>query len=249
MTLNIFNIIFSLVTSFLVIRLFNFRPGTIFYLVLIPFVVLSPLTPIQLFLSFLIGLSLFYFLTTNKSPFLILTVIILITILVIFRPQLDLEPGFLNLINSQRGTHPNPGSLFAIIFHNKLDYLYIVFRNLQSRLSLLTLFAKADYGFNKYYPLGYLFPTDLFVLLSGLSTARLTIKHKLIRIIFTLSLVALIALLNTPTAYVILFGIIYSMTFLISKILNTFSKKVFITLTCFNLAYIASHLLLIPLFK
>ncbi len=137
---------------------------SIFYLTFLPFIVFSGISPIHLTASLILGYLLFCLFSKPSFYYFSLFVIILITSIAIVQPRNGLDLGMLNAVNAQRGEHPGYESLLLPkLLHNKSDLFHSYINNFDKLLSPVAIFASGFWhNISTYYPLGYLFPWDLY---------------------------------------------------------------------------------------
>ncbi len=136
----------------------------ILYLAFLPFIIFSGLEPLLLFISLLLGYLLFCLFRKPTASNFVIFIIVVITSLAIVQPRSGIDLGMLNAINSQRGEHSDfENSLLPKLLHNKSDLFQSFINNFDKLLSPVAIFASGFWhNISPYYPLGFLFPWDLF---------------------------------------------------------------------------------------
>lgn len=240
--------ILSLLISFCFSVIYLIKSKTnvfvIFYLSLLPFVVFAGQPPFALFLSLLMG-YLLYELFHNYSPrYLLIFVMVLGLSLLIYRPRLGLDFGSLNSINSQRGEHTNfQTDIFARLIHNKAELSHSFVKNIDKLLSPVAVFASGFWHqINAYYPLGYLFPWDIYFIfryLQKVETKKAT--KNILNFVLALALLLIISgLIYVDQAMLYSFSVIYFLALLAAGGYSSVSKKTqfgFVILTTLYLLY------------
>lgn len=225
----------------------------LFYLPLIPIIHFSALSYWLLAISFVIGLLLFLlFKKSSQNYFLILMATVFYAFMVT-KPQWGIDLNLLPIINSERGEHSNYQSNFlAKIIHNKLDLLQSVTTNLDKTLSPKAIFAAGFWkNINPYYPLGYLFPWDLFFFVSALNR-YIQIKGKENKNYFLLSIFVLLiftSLFSYNQSAVFYYGIIFFIAILCGQEYKQLPSKLKIFFIFLNLFYLVYQYNLVQIFR
>ena len=247
----------NLILSFIIASIIFFREKTsiygIFYLAFLPLIIFSNQSVLQLLVSMLIGYLLFLLLKKPRGKVFLLLVSILILTLVIERPRLGLDMGMMNAINSQRGEHPGfQNSLFSKIIHNKTELSHSFIKNLTLLLSPAAIFASGFWhNINKYYPLGYLFPWDIYLIYRYISDRKnnnLCGRQVYFWIILFLS-VLFSGIFYLDQALLYSFSIIYFLALLSINGFSTLSSKTKILFIVLNLVYLLYQINITSYFK
>ncbi|MEK7066226.1 MAG: hypothetical protein AAB965_01470 [Patescibacteria group bacterium] len=223
------------------------------YLLLIPFIVFSGQPPLFLFLSLSLGYLLFnLFQKPSLGQFLIFLALIVFA-LTILKPRLGLDLGLLNAINAQRGEHPQfQSSLLSRLIHNKTDLSLTFINNFDKLLSPMALFASGFWHrLDQYYPLGYLFPWDIYFLYRYFRFAhREKPVHNLYFFVPALSLLLLLTgLIYVDQALVFSFAVLFFLALLSVVGFSTTSKKTQLGFLIANIVYLLYQLNITAYFK
>lgn len=225
----------------------------IFYLSLLPFIVFSGQTPILLFFSLILGSSLFYLFQKPSLKKLLLFSVVLGIILVIVKPRLGLDMGQLNAINAQRGEHPQyQTNLIAKLIHNKTELVHSYISNFDLLLSPVAIFASGFWHkISPYYPLGFLFPWDLYFIYRYFRFGKNDFKNRLwiLFIPALLSLFLLTGLVYIDQAIIFSFAVIYFLALMTAIGYSTTSKKTRISFVIVNAIYLFYQLNVTSYFK
>jgi len=223
------------------------------YLFLIPFIVFSGQSPFLLFLSLSLGYLLFS-LFQKPSYGLFVTFLALITLaLIILRPRFGLDMGLLNAINSQRGEHPDfQNSIISRLVHNKSELAHSFLSNFNELLSPVAIFASGFWHWlDPYYPLGYLFPWDIYIIYRYFRSAYQGMSGR--NLAFFLSALSLLLLLTgliyVDQALVFSFAVLFFLTLLSVLGYSTTSKKTQLGFLVANIVYLLYHLNVTAYFK
>ena len=213
----------------------------------IPLIIFYKGNLLYLFVSLFLGVYLFLiFEKGSLFKFLILLIIVTIIVIVI-KPRFGMDAGFLNVINSQRGEHDS-AKVLAKLLHNKINYFHIFLINISKLLSPAAIFANGFwYKLNPYYPLGYLFPWDIFFL-----GRFITNRNKNTNRYFWASLVALLilsGLLYVDQAIIFSLGVVYFISILVSLGYYQTNSKLANIFISMNLIYVLIQLNLTSYFK
>lgn len=196
----------------------------------------------SIFLSFLL-LSLFD--TGNLKKF-ALFFFVVIFICILTNPRVGLSSGFVNVINSQRGEHL-VGGVLPKFLHNKIDYVHKFIENFDILLSPVAIFANGFWHkLNPYFPLGYLFPWDIYFLYKFIST-----RKEKSNIYFWLALFVLLilsGLLYIDQAMIFSLTIVLFLAIIISKGYSVTGRKSALAVLLINLIYIFIQLYLTKYF-
>ncbi len=226
---------------------------SLFYLSTLPLILFSGLPLNFLIVSIALGIFLFYlFQKPSLKLFIVFLGIVLISMLLI-SPRFGIDMGLLNAINSQRGEHPNyQANLIAKILHNKSELVHSFIANLDRLLSPSAIFASGFWHhLSSYYPLGYLFPWDIYFIY------RYFVRRKNTQtgqswIYFALSLMILILLsgfIYLDQAIIFSFGIVYFLAFLALYGYLDLSKRAKITFLVLNSLFLTYQILVTSHFK
>lgn len=220
-------------------------PSTIFSLIFfltLPVTLFSGLPLTFLFFSFSFGLLIY---TLFQRPALKLFLffwglLFLVMFLVKFRSGIDF--GLLNSINSQRGEHSDfQTSLYPKLLHNKTELIHSFISNVDRLISPAALFASGFWHhLSPYYPLGYLFPWDIYFIYRYISRRQYpyTIKTSAYFIIPLTALILLSGLTYIDQAVVFSFGLVYFLAFLTLQGYLISSRKVQVTFITLNALFI-----------
>lgn len=169
-------------TQFLIVTLFfgiytvltNQKIAVFLYLISFPFLFYYPLKPILLILVLFYSLLLYQLIFHRQKSFPFSVLVCLIFAFLVLKPNSPFFVPNLNIIDHQRGTHPNwQGSLIAKILHNKFFLSYQYLDHLVKELNLSRLFASGSYpNLLLSIPLGFLFPWDIFLLFFAFKILR-----------------------------------------------------------------------------
>ncbi len=241
----IFSALFSLKTKS---SLFTF-----FYLSLLPFIVFSGETPVSIFFSLLLGFILFFIFQKPKlSNFLIFS-IVLITIFIIVKPRLGLDMSLLNNVNAQKGEHPDfQTSLVAKLIHNKAELVHSYISNFDKLLSPVAVFASGFWHkIDPYYPLGFLFPWDLYFIYRYFRYKKINLKDKPWKffIIALSTLFILSGVTYIDQALLFGFAVVYFLALLAAHGYETASKKTRLVFLGLNLLFLFYQLNITSYFK
>jgi hypothetical protein len=144
--------------------------------------------------------------------------------IVITKPKLGFDSGIINIINTQRGEHITDGVISKLL-HNKLDVINIFIYNFDKLLSPVAIFANGFWHhINTYYPLGNLFPWDVYFLYIFFTKSKW--KNNLYFYLSILVLLVLSSILNIDQGMIFSGGVIYFLAILISKGYSLVSKKI-----------------------
>ncbi|HCQ30905.1 TPA: hypothetical protein DIU27_00785 [Candidatus Collierbacteria bacterium] len=223
------------------------------YLFLIPFLVFSGQSPFLLFLSLSLGYLLFrLFQKPSLSQFLIFLAIVVLA-LIILRPRLGLDMGLLNAINSQRGEHPDfQNNIISRLVHNKSELSHSFISNFNKLLSPAAIFASGFWHrLDPYYPLGYLFPWDIYFLYRYFRSAHQS-KYDRNLAFFVPALgflLLLTGLIYVDQAIVFSFAVLFFLAFLSVVGFSTTSPKTQLGFLIANILYLLYQLNITAYFK
>ncbi len=220
-----------------------------FYLISFPFLFYFPLNFSVLILILLYSTAVYQIIFSTQKTYPLLAGLIVITALIFLKTDSPYFSPNINIIDHQRGFHPNwQTSLSAKLLHNKLFLSYQFLDNLVNHLSLSRIFASGLYpNFAKYVPIGYLFPFDLFTIFFTLKSLRLKLLRLPIIIFLTLNLLG-IALYQGLLANFFLGSFIVFLALLVTHTLNRFPSKIALALVTLNVLTLAFINPLINLF-
>lgn len=225
----------------------------IVYLFLIPLIYFSSVNYFMLSASLLIGVLLFILFKNPSLKYLISLLSVVILLIIILRPTLGLDFNYITLINAQRGEHANfQNNLLSKIIHNKIELLHSFILNIDNTLSLKAIFASGYWkDISKYYPLGYLFPWDIFFLINYLKKyihgKQVSSKNLLFISLFILFV--LTGLLHPDQSVVFSNGVIFFVAILCSLEYNQMSRKYKILFLLLNSFYLIFQFNISQLFK
>ena len=223
------------------------------YLNLLPFVLFSGLPPFQLLLSLILGVSLYLLFTKPSFKKFIIFFAVLIAGFVILKPRPGLDSGLINSINAQRGEHPqyliNPVSK---IIHNKSELIHSFITNFDVLLSPVAIFASGFWHhLNPYYPLGFLFPWDIYLLYHYFKHRKTDWPHKrwLYPVIALLSLFLIAGFVYVDQALIFSLAFVYFLALLAANSYRTLSPKAQRLFLLANVIFLIYQKYLVSLFK
>ncbi|KKT30677.1 MAG: hypothetical protein UW41_C0008G0022 [Candidatus Collierbacteria bacterium GW2011_GWC2_44_18] len=223
------------------------------YLLLIPFLLFSGQPPLLLFLSISLGYLLFNLFQKPSLDQFLIFLAILVLALIILKPRLGLDMGLLNAINAQRGEHPHfQSSLISRLIHNKADLSYSFIHNFDKLLSPMAIFASGFWHrLDPYYPLGYLFPWDIYFLYRYFRFVhRGKPFHNLIFFVSALSLLLLLTgLIYIDQALVFSFAVLFFLALLSIVGYSTTSPKTQFGFLIANILYLLYQINITSYFK
>lgn len=225
----------------------------IFYILFLPLAIFSGQTPFFLFVSFILGYLLFLLFQKPSSKKLLFFIVFLGITIVIVKPRLGLDLGQLNSINAQRGEHPQyQTNLVARLIHNKTELVHSYVANFDLLLSPVAIFASGyRHNISPYYPLGFLFPWDLYFIYRYFRYGKNDFKNRswILFIPALLSLFLLTGLVYIDQAIIFSFAVIYFLALLAAIGYSTTSKKTKLIFVILNLGYLLYQLNVTPYFK
>jgi len=240
--------ILALLGSIVFATIFVVREKTsifvVFYLSLLPLVIFSGQPIFSLLLSLLLGYLLYLLFRSPSTKTLLVFVGILIVSVLIYHPRPGLDLGSLNAINAQRGEHPDfQNSFVSRLIHNKAELSHSFVRNFDRLLSPAAIFASGYWHkTNAYYPLGYLFPWDIYFIYIFFKERKDT-KGKKTNYQFILGLTSLLlfcGLSYVDDAMIYGFSVVYFLALLAAKgyaVSTKRTQKIFLTIICLYLLY------------
>jgi hypothetical protein len=210
--------------------------GSLVYLLMVPVIIFYNGNWLYLVLSIFLAFLLWSLFERGNllKLFFFLAVIALVCFFI--KPHFGFSSGFLNIINTQRGEHLVPGILPKIL-HNKLDYVHIFIENFDRFLSPVSIFANGFWhNLNPYYPLGFLFPWDIFFLYVFISKRKEKTNEYFWIALFLLGL--LTGLLYIDQAAIFALAVVYFFALLISQGYSLVNKKYAYSVLVLNLIYL-----------
>ena len=225
----------------------------IFYLLFLPLVIFSGQPLFLLIISFFLGYLLFLLFQKPSLKKLLIFVVVLGITIIIVKPRLGLDMGQINNINAQRGEHPQyQSSLIPRVIHNKTELVHSFISNFDSLLSPVAIFASGYWHkISRYYPLGFLFPWDLYFIYRYFRYKKniYDVKQWLLFIPAVLILFLLTGLIYIDQALVYSFAVIYFLALLSAVGYETASKRTRITFIIINTVYLLYQLRITSYFK
>lgn len=225
----------------------------IFYLTFLPFIIFSSQTPFNLLLSILLGSILFFLFQKPSLKNFMIFILFLGFTLIIIKPHLGLDMGQINVINAQRGEHPNyQNSLISKVIHNKTELVHSFISNLDVLLSPVAIFASGFWHkISPYYPLGFLFPWDIYFIYRFFKKRKSNFSSNtlLYFVPALLILFALVGLIYLDQAITLAFAVIYFFALLTAVGYSTSSKKTRIIFVFVNIIYLLYQQIISGLFK
>jgi len=249
--------IITLFSSFIFSLVFFVREKSslfsIFYLTFLPFIIFSGQTPLLLTLSLLLGYLTFCLFQKPSARLLFMFIAVLAPTILFVSPRSGLDMGILNSINSQRGEHPQfQNNLIAKMIHNKSELVHSFIINFDSLLSPTAIFASGFWRkISRYYPLGYLFPWDIYFIYRYFRFKKHNLKDRS-RIFFApaiLTLLILAGLIYVDQALVFGFAVIYFLALISAVGYSTISPKTRVGFAILNSAYLFYQLYTTAYFK
>ncbi|EKD56650.1 MAG: hypothetical protein ACD_58C00130G0001 [uncultured bacterium] len=159
----------------------------------------------------------------------------------------------LNVVNSQRGEHPLfETSVYARLIHNKTELIHPFIFNVDKLLSPAAIFASGFWHYvSPYYPLGFLFPWDIYFIFRYLRFRTNNTKKKsgIFFVPVLILLFVLTGILYIDQAVTFSFAVLYFLALLAAKGYLTTSSKTRIVFTLINFVYLLYHLSTINYFK
>ncbi|EKD53320.1 MAG: hypothetical protein ACD_61C00071G0008 [uncultured bacterium] len=217
----------------------------VFYLSTLPIILFSGQSIFLLLTSFVLGLLLYVLFTKPKSYQLLIFLMVLAVSLFIIKPRLGLDMGLLNAINSQRGEHPDfAGNFVAKLIHNKTELSYSFIENFDKLLSPAAIFASGFWHkIGSFYPLGYLFPWDIYFIYSYFKHNKHKISYSYLPFLISLSsLLLLTGFIYVDQAMLYSFGVIFFLALLSAQGYYSSSRKTTIFFAILNVLYLLYHL-------
>lgn len=226
---------------------------TVVYLLSLPFLIFSGLSPLWLFFSVAIGYILF---CLFQKPSLKVFFLFLLTIsvsLILVKPRIGLDMGLLNSINAQRGEHPNfQVSFLAKVIHNRTELVHSFVSNIDKLISLKSIFAAGFWHkISSYYPLGYLFPWDIYFLYKYLFKIKNNYQQYS-RTLFTIAIsitLLITGLIYIDEAILFAFSIVFFIALLVSQGYNSISKSSKTFFVILNISFLIYQMFITNLFK
>ncbi len=222
------------------------------YLATLPFIVFSGQSPLFLTFSLLLGYLLYCLLRKPSLYYFTIFIIVLITSITVIHPRSGLDLGMLNAINAQRGEHPGyESTLLPKLLHNKTDLFQSYVNNFDKLLSPVAIFASGFWHkISPYYPLGFLFPWDLYFIYRFFMSTSISWSRKsnlyFLPALFTSLLLSGFVYIDQAEIYA--FGVVY---FLAILALLGYSKSTVGTRFTFlflNSIYLVYHLVVTSYF-
>ncbi len=211
------------------------RTTVFIYLISFPFVFYFPLRLTVLISSLLFATFTYEFLVTRSKIYMYLSLAtLLLTFLIVGKNTIFLSPT-INIIDHQRGAHPNwENSLFAKALHNKIFLSYQFLDNLFDKISPTRILASGWYpNLSKYLPLGYLFPHDAILLFLSIKAFNKKLLHPFI--IFSLLIVlTTVAVISSQLSYFALASFVFFLSLLVSHTIQTIPLKISLAIVILN---------------
>lgn len=225
----------------------------IFYLSFLPFIVFSGQAVQSLVISIILGFVLLFLFQKPSFKILFYFSLILGISLIIVKPRLGLDMGQLNVINAQRGEHPNfQDSLISKVIHNKTELVHSYINNFDILLSPVAIFASGFWHkISPYYPLGYLYPWDIYFIFLYFKNRKTVFSYKTI-VYFVpalLALFALVGLIYLDQAIIFSFAVIYFLALLAAVGYNTSTNKTKMIFLFVNILYLLYQYNITAFFK
>ncbi len=218
---------------------------SLFYLIFLPFIVFSGLAPFYLAISLSLGYLLFCLFRKPTFSIFAIFMIVLVTSFILVHPRSGLDLGLLNSINAQRGEHPGyESTLLPKLLHNKSDLFQSFILNFGKLLSPVAIFASGFWhDISPYYPLGFLFPWDLYFIYRFFKSRSIswTRKSNLFFVPAISLMLLLTGFLYVDQAEIYAFAVVYFLALLAAL---GFSRSSFVTRLVFlvlNAIYLAYH--------
>ena len=189
------------------------------YLISLPFIFYYLVDAKIMLISLVLAVSVYEYTLTRNKVFLYLFGLSVLVALILLRSSSGVYHPTLNIIDFQRGEHPDfQTNLVAKLLHNKFSLFFQYLDRLFSEVSLASLFADGKYrSFSNYVPLGYLFPWDLVLILMALRTLGKKLFNPLLLLFFLFSFFTITFTSGTlpilfVTSLVLLLGLFSSFT-------------------------------------
>lgn len=226
---------------------------SLIYLASLPFIIFSSLSSLHLLLSLLLGSLLYNLFQKSSFGIFILFIITVLSIFIVSKPKLGLDMGLLNSINSQRGEHQNfETNSYAKIIHNKSEWAHSFVANLDKIVTPKAIFAAGFWPkISPYYPLGYLFPWDIYFLYRYLFNIKNNYKQNN-WIFFVFSFAATLiftGLIYIDQALTFALGVTFFVALLVSQGYSSCSKRTQYSFLVLNIFYLFYQLLVTNFFK
>ncbi len=216
------------------------------YLLLLPLVIFHDGNKLYLVISIILGFLLYSLFGKRSVLKLGLILAITLAVFLILKPKLGLDSGFINIINSQRGEHSIDGILPKLL-HNKSDFVHVFIENFDKLLSPVAIFASGFWHeISPYYPLGYLFPWDIYFLYRFFKNRK--DKTNIFFWMAILLLILLSGLLHIDYAEIFSFAIVTFLAILVSRGYTASSKRIAFFAIVFDLIFILTQFSLLKYF-
>lgn len=210
---------------------FTRKPYTVFlYLITLPFLFYFTLQPVTLIVSIVFGILLFEMLNKPNNHTILLSVLTLCVALFLFHQNSHIYALNSNIIDHQRGAHPDwQSGIIPRLLHNKFYLLFQYLDILVAKLSLSRLFVYGWYpNLSQYLPLGYFFASDLIFLYAFFKSRLSQPKSPFLYLLLSLVLLG-IAIFEGQISLFFLSSLVIFMALCISHFISSLPRKYSLT--------------------